>query len=66
MLFVFLPVLYYQKKTSLNNIYFLSYVSVTQAEGVYNQRLQNLAVTLDKVIMLTILLCVFQFYCCTF
>jgi len=24
---------------------------MTQAEGVYNQRLQNLAVTLDKVIL---------------
>lgn len=24
---------------------------MTQAEGVYNQRLQNLAVTLDKVIV---------------
>ena len=25
---------------------------MTQAEGVYNQRLQNLAVTLDKVIVM--------------
>lgn len=33
---------------------------MTQAEGVYNQRLQNLAVTLDKVILLS------AFYICFF
>lgn len=43
-----------------------------QAEGVYNQRLQNLAVTLDKVLvffpfckqLVSILLFLFYFYYC--
>lgn len=34
---------------------------MTQAEGVYNQRLQNLAVTLDKVVLPPTLLCLFNF-----
>lgn len=33
----------------------------TQAEGVYNQRLQNLAVTLDKVIVPPLLHCICHF-----
>lgn len=60
MFFVSLAMLYYQKKTNSNNIYFLSRVS-TQAEGVYNQRLQNLAVTLDKVIVPPLLHCICHF-----
>jgi len=35
---------------------------MTQAEGVYNQRLQNLAVTLDKVILPPLLLWFFFFF----
>lgn len=34
-----------------SNVISLKYLCMTQAEGVYNQRLQNLAVTLDKVIV---------------
>lgn len=54
--------MFYYQKIILNDIYFLLHVScVCQAEGVYNQRLQNLAVTLEKVIVLPTLLCVFYF-----